>query len=224
MCRLHDKKSSCLNPHTEAVYKQRASIGCKSLKSLLLHKENPAGSNLHYGTDGWEYGWLGWGTLSLLWPSPWPPNTNLSATTSSEKTELQDNVAVWLIPTIWWQNQLHWQMLIQEMTLAFLAIWETRMQKQRKCRPPLNAVTHTDRHSVRGQVCEHAGTWWSNSSSGRKGMQRWEMPKQWISSSDRPRENLKTIQTCAGKLKSQRTKILQNLRSFMDTKKGLGML
>lgn len=51
MSRSLEEKSSRLNPHTEAVYQQRASRGCKSLKSLQLHKENPAGSNLHYSTQ-----------------------------------------------------------------------------------------------------------------------------------------------------------------------------
>lgn len=51
MSRSLEEKSSRLSPHTEAVYKQRASRGCKSLKSLQLHKENPAGSNLHYSTQ-----------------------------------------------------------------------------------------------------------------------------------------------------------------------------
>lgn len=46
-----DENSSRLNPHAEAVYKQRESGGCTSLKSLQLHKENPAGSNFHDGTQ-----------------------------------------------------------------------------------------------------------------------------------------------------------------------------
>ena len=50
------------NPHAEAVYKQRASRGCKSLKSLQLYKENPAGSNLHdyrWRCGGQCTGWPG---------------------------------------------------------------------------------------------------------------------------------------------------------------------
>lgn len=36
-----------------------------------------------------------------------------------------------LIPAIRWQKQLHWQTVLQEMRhLAFLAISETRLQKQ----------------------------------------------------------------------------------------------
>lgn len=88
---LDEKKLSFESTRRSGFTNGGRQEGCKSLKSLQLHEENPAGGNLHDGTQrsmddcGVDIVLGGQGGKVT-------GGTNLSETRSSEKLELQDDV------------------------------------------------------------------------------------------------------------------------------------